>query len=197
MKLALEIGAGESPAMQPDDGYEWRLLEHPDASAFTPNHGLRMSLGEWGGPHKLPFNDATFDLVYAAHVLEHVPWMHTGRALAEAYRILKPGGVIEIWVPNFAYLVDCYREQECGDDWRHENPNDDPMTWLNGRLFTYGPEPNFHKACFDSRSLRGHLHAAGFSNAKRIDFKPKQPDLAEHERGHRHGRISLGVRASK
>jgi predicted SAM-dependent methyltransferase len=189
MKLALEIGPGESPAAQPDDGYAWSLLEHPSMVTRTPSW-TRLSIGEWGSPHRLPFNDETFDLVYAAHVLEHVPWMHTGRALAEAYRILKPGGVIEIWVPNFAYLVECYREQECGDDWRHENPNDDPMTWLNGRLFTYGPEPNFHKACFDSRSLRGHLRAAGFNDAHRID-------RCETERGHKHGRISLGVRACK
>lgn len=190
MKYALEIGPGEHPAAQPDDGYASSLLEHPSVSASAKNHGLPLSLGEWGGPHKLPFNDGQFDLVYAAHVLEYVPWMHTGRALAEAYRILKPGGVIEIWVPNFGYLVECYKGRQCGDYWRHENPNNDPMTWLNGRLFTYGPEPNFHKAVFDGRSLKRHLMDAGFSDVHRLD-------LVEQERGHRHGAISLGMRGTK
>ncbi len=190
MKLALEIGPGESPAAQPDDGYAWSILEHPGVSASAKNHGLPLYLGEWGGPHKLPFNDGQFDLVYAAHVLEHVPWMHTGKALAEAYRILKPGGVIEIWVPNFGYLVECHMIGRCGDDWRHENPNDDPMVWLNGRLFTYGPEPNFHKACFTSLSLIKHALSAGFRFARRIDTE-------ETERGHKHGAISLGMRAIK
>ena len=46
----------------------------------------------------LPFKDEEFDLIIANHILEHVRgwWGVVG----ECARILKPGGVLEIWVPG-------------------------------------------------------------------------------------------------
>lgn len=41
--------------------------------------------------------DASLDLVLTPHVLEHVP--ETGRALAELYRVLAPGGRVYLQVP--------------------------------------------------------------------------------------------------
>lgn len=188
-KLALEIGPGAHPAKQDGDGYEWLRVEYPGKSGPELFYDKSLFIARWG-LDSLPFQNDRFDLVYAAHVLEHVSWTNTQAALKEVFRVLKPGGGVEIWVPDFQYLVECYLQRKCGDDWRHENPTGDAMTWLNGRLFTYGPEPNFHKACFDSKSLARHLLDAGFTNPLRIDG-------LEAERGHKHGAISLGVRAYK
>ncbi|MBM3565041.1 MAG: class I SAM-dependent methyltransferase [Alphaproteobacteria bacterium] len=44
----------------------------------------------------LPFADGTFDLVYSYGVLHHSP--DTERALAEAFRVLKPGGTLKVMV---------------------------------------------------------------------------------------------------
>ncbi len=45
----------------------------------------------------LPFEDGVFDLIIANHVLEHIPdWWNLFQELA---RIVKPNGVIEVWVP--------------------------------------------------------------------------------------------------
>ncbi len=38
----------------------------------------------------LPFDDASFDVIFCNHVLEHIP--NDTKALQEMYRILKPGG---------------------------------------------------------------------------------------------------------
>jgi predicted SAM-dependent methyltransferase len=43
--------------------------------------------------------------VYASHVLEHIPWPYVLSALAEWARVLKPGGVIKISVPDMELLA--------------------------------------------------------------------------------------------
>jgi SAM-dependent methyltransferase len=45
----------------------------------------------------LPFEDATYDFVFAFHVLEHIP--DDKRAIREIRRIIKPGGIAVLPVP--------------------------------------------------------------------------------------------------
>ncbi|HTV40889.1 MAG TPA: methyltransferase domain-containing protein [Candidatus Sulfotelmatobacter sp.] len=45
----------------------------------------------------LPFRDATYDLIFASHVLEHVP--DDRKAIGEIRRILRPGGLAILPVP--------------------------------------------------------------------------------------------------
>jgi SAM-dependent methyltransferase/uncharacterized protein YbaR (Trm112 family) len=45
-----------------------------------------------------PVNDNSFDIIYFNHVLEHIP--DDVRALQEVYRILRPGGLLVLGVPN-------------------------------------------------------------------------------------------------
>ena len=49
---------------------------------------------------QLPFDDASYDLVFASHVLEHVP--DDEKAIAEIRRILRPGGMAILPVPIVA-----------------------------------------------------------------------------------------------
>jgi ubiquinone/menaquinone biosynthesis C-methylase UbiE len=51
-----------------------------------------------GDAADLPFADSAFDKVLLTEVLEHVP--DDGRALAGLHRVLAPGGVLAISVPN-------------------------------------------------------------------------------------------------
>lgn len=130
------------------------------------------------GQEPLPFPDETYDLVFASHVLEHIPWYRAVTALREVHRILKPGGEVELYVPDFAFIVQCYNEKRCGDNWRLFNDVGGWMTWINGRLFTYGedatelfekseaairPLPGtHHKAMYDESYLAARLTDAGF-----------------------------------
>jgi ubiquinone/menaquinone biosynthesis C-methylase UbiE len=45
----------------------------------------------------LPFGDATYDVVFASHVLEHIP--DDLKAISEIRRILKPNGIAVLPVP--------------------------------------------------------------------------------------------------
>jgi len=49
---------------------------------------------------KLPFRDASFDVVYASHILEHI--QDDRGALAEIHRVLTPSGIAFLPVPIFA-----------------------------------------------------------------------------------------------
>ena len=55
---------------------------------------------------RLPFPDKTFDVVYASHVLEHLPWFHTEAILREWRRVLKPLGRLEVWVPGGQFIAE-------------------------------------------------------------------------------------------
>src|SRR5580658_121949 len=47
-----------------------------------------------------PFPDQSFDFVYSSHVLEHFTKEQARVLLAEAHRVLKPGGIIRTVVPD-------------------------------------------------------------------------------------------------
>ena len=106
----LEIGVGMGA-----DHLEWakskpRSLSGVDlttrAVAFTRErlglHGLESRL-EVADAERLPFPDASFDIVYSWGVLHHSP--DTPRAIAEVARVLRPGGVAKIMVYHRSSIV--------------------------------------------------------------------------------------------
>jgi SAM-dependent methyltransferase len=151
---------------------------------------------------RLPFTNACFEVVYASHVLEHIPWYQTQDVLDEWVRVLKPGGRLEIWVPDGLKIADAFVKAEEGrdneirsDGWYRFNPDRDPCVWANGRLFSYGDgtgrkaHPNWHMALFSPRHLKGMMEKSGLVRITTL--------TPEDVRGHDHGWINLGVRGEK
>lgn len=56
----------------------------------------------------LPFGDATFDVVYHSHVLEHFSRESAAAFLGECHRILRKGGVMRVVVPDLEQIVIAY-----------------------------------------------------------------------------------------
>ena len=57
----------------------------------------------------LPYADGSVDVIRASHVLEHFPHRQiVGRHQAEWVRALKPGGVLQIAVPDFKVIAERY-----------------------------------------------------------------------------------------
>jgi len=74
----------------------------------------------------LPFAAASFTAVYAAHVVEHLDPTAAHTLLGEAARVLAPGGVVRIVVPDLegivrAYLtsLDAVSDGDGESRWRH------------------------------------------------------------------------------
>lgn len=146
----------------------------------------------------LPLEDGAFDLIYASHVIEHVPWYQTVDTLREWRRVLAPGGEIEIWTVDAAKVAHAilaaerdpdFDATQC-DGWTRYNPDRNPFLWAAGRMFAYSKrgradDPNWHRALFTPRWLRSALELAGFVDIARLS------DGAE--RGKSHGFVTLGM----
>src|SRR5208283_722007 len=62
----------------------------------------------------LPFADNTISAIYAAHVLEHLYLADARRLLGECKRVLQPGGVIRLVVPDLHSMVATYLKSKNG-----------------------------------------------------------------------------------
>jgi predicted SAM-dependent methyltransferase len=56
----------------------------------------------------IPLPSDTFDAVYHSHVLEHFAKADGEKFIAECYRILKPGGILRIALPNLEMIAKEY-----------------------------------------------------------------------------------------
>lgn len=164
------------------------------AGAVHVDPGKPPAIPAMWGAEPLPFADESFDLVYSSHCLEHIPFHRTHTALTEASRVLRPGGRIELWVPDFAYLVRCYHAKTGHEDgWiAPEEHQGDPMYWLNARVFSgreeYANDPlQVHRSLFDAAYLGRCLLRAGFVEPRRLS-KTRTRD---------HYAINLGMGATK
>jgi SAM-dependent methyltransferase len=58
----------------------------------------------------LPFCDREFDVVYHSHVLEHLTPDQGVRMIEECFRVLRPGGIMRVVVPDLERIAQLYLE---------------------------------------------------------------------------------------
>ena len=98
----LEIGPGHGTLAElaVAAGWQYRAIEaSPVLITELRQKGLEV-VEAWAPP--IPMPDASHDVVYADQVLEHMPGIDGARELvAEARRVLRPGGVLFVVVPDY------------------------------------------------------------------------------------------------
>ena len=92
----------------------WTNLDYVSADRHVIAHNLNEGL---------PYADNTFDAVYHSHVLEHFQVDDGKRYIGECFRVLKPGGILRVAVPDLEQIcrlyLECMERVETGDDtWR-------------------------------------------------------------------------------
>ena len=87
-----------------------RLERLPLIGRFVKKNSRRFPANvEFGDIVKgLPVADASFDAVYCSHVLERLALADLRTALQNTFRLLKPGGMFRLVVPDLAFLADQY-----------------------------------------------------------------------------------------
>lgn len=175
----LEIGPGDCPLAG-----GWDTLD----AAAIPSVSLTY-VSRWGY-EPLPIADNSYDLVFASHVIEHIPWYQTLGALNEVYRILAEDGDLEIWTLDFRTIVHAYLMKQWVRDWDCGGRVKNYMHSIAGHVFAYEKGDNhynWHKALFDEEYMTSCLRGAGFAKIERLTTS----------RGHDHGPANMGFRATK
>jgi SAM-dependent methyltransferase len=98
--LDVGCGTGANLLMLSEYGDAEGVDISTDALAFCRERGLDQV--KVGAGEELPYDDATFDLVTALDVVEHMDDDLAG--LREMRRVLRPGGRVLLFVPTFMFL---------------------------------------------------------------------------------------------
>ncbi|MEO6424213.1 MAG: methyltransferase domain-containing protein [Bacteroidia bacterium] len=92
---------------------EWTNIDFSSSGPGVIAHNLLKGI---------PFNDNSFDLVYHSHVLEHFSKEDGENLIAECYRVLKPGGILRVVIPDLEMIARNYLKYF---DEGVKNPNDE------------------------------------------------------------------------
>lgn len=179
MGLRVNVGCGQTPTpgwRNFDNSLGVRLVRIP----FLP--GLLQGLGvlegsqqqfirfareneiEYGDASRgLPIPDRSVDVLYSSHMLEHLDKDEAGAFFKEAIRVLRPGGIIRIAVPDIKKQVTRYNESGDADAFieaTHLCVSRPRSLVQKLRLLLVGAR--HHQWMYDGNSLSMLLRAHGF-----------------------------------
>ena len=98
----LEVGPGQGAIadLAREAGYRYRAIEASEL-LIAEMRGRGIEVQQAFTP-PFPEPDLSFDIVYADQVLEHMSGIDAAREfVAEAHRVLRPGGVLFVVVPDY------------------------------------------------------------------------------------------------
>lgn len=148
--LRLNLGAGEWPV----EG--WLGVELEAGADVVCD----LSVFPW------PWADESVGEIIASHMLEHFTRQDGERFVAECWRVLAPGGVLHLAVPDYDKFADCL----VSGNWAPIGE----YIWRDANWFFGGEGPSretrreqWHRYAYGWQSLRGTLLDAGFATVTR------------------------------
>lgn len=164
----LDVGGGQgglAALLYPDA--QVTVLDVEPAFADAPCNRQPNVSFVCGTATDLPFADNAFDAVTMFDLIEHVP--DDAAVMREAFRILKPGGVLLLTTPNADWHFPHYRlfrpvcpdERELFEEWGHVRRGYTP-----GRLYALAGRPACRTSSFIS-PITVIGHDVAFSNLPR------------------------------
>ena len=162
--IRLDLGGGDAPGST-----GWLNIDVTDGADIY-----------WDLRRGIPFGDGRVEAVYSSHLLEHMPFAEGQALLAEAYRVLAPGGTISICVPNAALYLRAYaNDQQLPSEYFTWSPALNGTTridMVNYVAYMGGA----HAYMFDTENLIRRLELVGFTQVRERQFDPAV-DLQERE----------------
>ena len=118
----------------------------------------------WDVREPLPIPDGSVRLIYHEHFLEHLTVSEGLGFLRESRRLLEPGGVLRVAMPDLAECVRQYYE----NDWRQPWMKKYGYEWIQTRAenINISFRDWEHKWLYDREELHRRLHEAGFETLR-------------------------------
>ena len=120
-----------------------------------------------------PFENNSVDFIVSSHMLEHLDWNEGLNFLRESYRVMKPGAVMRIAVPDLATMTMKYLNNNLQDlDEMNLNAASNDQQSFKFWSFLF----DNHKIAYDINSLTKIGNLAGF-HVERRAFNEGHPEI--------------------
>ncbi len=152
------------------------------------DYGRRGDLVHLDARKRFPLPDASFDLVFSEHMIEHLTYAEGQRCLHECLRVLRPGGAIRIATPSLERLARLYdaaptEVQARYVRWAVDTLEPDGDAYLPGFVVNNFFRSWGHRFVYDPETLHQALSEAGFVDVEeRAIGESPHPELSGLER---------------
>lgn len=130
-----------------------------------------------------PFDNGSVDVVYTSHTLEHFSKQDGERFLRECHRVLRPGGILRVVVPDLEAIVSDYTSGKTSADMFLDElyvvSDTSGMGFFKKLLANQIAFP--HKCMYDTRTMLSRLRQINFQAESRAAFESDIPDIKQIE----------------
>jgi SAM-dependent methyltransferase len=172
----------EMPAAAPPEGIRrlnWGCGEHPEPGWINSDvkelPGIDISCDIRNG---LPLDDDSVDYAVSVHALPEVPYRDLPAVLAELRRVLKPGGVLRLALPDLERSISAFL---AGDRDYFLIPDEDAET-LGGKLVTQVVWYGWSRTPFTHDFIGELLRKTSFAEIQTCSYrvtKSRFPEIVE------------------
>lgn len=134
----------------------------------------------WDLRRPLPFSNCTFSGIFTEHCLEHIEYADCVKVFAEFFRVLKPGCLVRIVVPDAGLYISLYSRAKSGENvefpYVGEAGKKDfevdsavaftPIMAVNRIFRSYG-----HRFAYDFQTMEAMLKHVGFVGVSQCAFR--------------------------
>jgi predicted SAM-dependent methyltransferase len=123
----------------------------------------------WAEASRLPIGNESADVVYSCHMVEHLNSDAARGFLAETFRVLRPGGVLRLVIPDLRLFAEEYLQDGDADRFvRRTLLADDHLNDFSDRLRTLIAGPRNHLWMYDASSISRLLEDAGYTGIREL-----------------------------